>query len=164
MASQTELVFEPFCLDAINERLLRNGKQIRLTPKAFSLLRYLADHSDQLVTKEALLNTLWPNIAVTDAVLTVCIGEIRKALGDISTKPKFIETVHRRGYRFLAPQFAMAFIARGNDNAEHSLLQHCRWRANRLFDDGRWSTHRHSPAACNAPRSRFGRGTPRRSL
>ncbi len=103
MASQTELVFEPFCLDAINERLLRNGKQIRLTPKAFSLLRYLADHSDQLVTKEALLNTLWPNIAVTDAVLTVCIGEIRKALGDISTKPKFIETVHRRGYRFLAP-------------------------------------------------------------
>src|SRR5687768_10117922 len=101
MAPQTELVFEPFCLDAINERLLRNGKQIRLTPKAFSLLRYLADHSDQLVTKEALLNTLWPNIAVTDAVLTVCIGEIRKALGDISTKPKFIETVHRRGYRFL---------------------------------------------------------------
>jgi DNA-binding winged helix-turn-helix (wHTH) protein/pimeloyl-ACP methyl ester carboxylesterase len=103
MAPQSEFVFEPFRLDAINDRLLRDGKAIHLTPKAFSLLRYLADHSDQLVTKEALLNTLWPNIAVTDAVLTVCIGEIRKALGDISTKPKFIETVHRRGYRFLAP-------------------------------------------------------------
>jgi DNA-binding winged helix-turn-helix (wHTH) protein/alpha-beta hydrolase superfamily lysophospholipase len=103
MTSQTEFVFEPFRLDAINDRLLRDGKAIHLTPKAFSVLRYLADHSDQLVTKEALLKTFWPNIAVTDAVLTVCIGEIRKALGDQPNKPKFIETAHRRGYRFLAP-------------------------------------------------------------
>ena len=103
MTSQTEFVFKPFRLDAINDRLLRDGKPIHLTPKAFSLLRYLADHSDQLVTKEALLKTLWPNISVTEAVLTVCIGEIRKALGDRSKKPQFIETVHRRGYRFLAP-------------------------------------------------------------
>jgi DNA-binding winged helix-turn-helix (wHTH) protein/pimeloyl-ACP methyl ester carboxylesterase len=103
MLAQTELVFEPFRLDAINGRLWRDGKAIHLTPKAFSVLRYLADHSDRLITKEALLRTFWPNIAVTDAVLTVCIGEIRKALGDASTKPKFIETVHRRGYRFLVP-------------------------------------------------------------
>ena len=65
MTSQTEFVFKPFCLDAINDRLLRDGKPIHLTPKAFSLLRYLADHSNQLVTKEALLKTLWPNISVT---------------------------------------------------------------------------------------------------
>lgn len=103
MTLQTEFVFKPFCLDAINDRLLRDGKPIHLTPKAFSVLRYLADHSNQLVTKEALLKTLWPNISVTEAVLTVCIGEIRKALGDTSSNPKFIETVHRRGYRFLAP-------------------------------------------------------------
>lgn len=103
MPPQTEFVFEPFRLDAINDRLLRDGKQIRLTPKAFSVLRYLAEHSDQLITKEVLLRTLWPKIAVTDAVLTVCIGEIRKALGDKPTQPKFIETLHRRGYRFLAP-------------------------------------------------------------
>jgi DNA-binding winged helix-turn-helix (wHTH) protein/pimeloyl-ACP methyl ester carboxylesterase len=102
MPPQNEFVFEPFRLDAINDRLLRDGKQIRLTPKAFSVLRYLAEHSDQLITKEVLLKTLWPNIAVTDAVLTVCIGEIRKALGDKPNQPKFIETVHRRGYRFLA--------------------------------------------------------------
>lgn len=102
MASQTEIIFEPFRLDPINERLLRDGKKVHLTPKAFSVLRYLAEHSDQLITKEILLKSLWPNIAVTDAVLTVCIGEIRKALEDSSKKPKFIETVHRRGYRFLA--------------------------------------------------------------
>ena len=101
MKSQAEFVFEPFRLDAINERLWRDGKEIRLTPKAFSVLRYLAENSDQLITKKVLLKTLWPNISVTDAVLTVCIGEIRKALGDTSRKPKFIETVHRRGYRFL---------------------------------------------------------------
>ena len=80
MAPQTEFVFSTFRLDAINDRLSRDGKAIRLTPKAFSVLRYLAEHSDQLVTKEVLLKTLWPNISVTDAVLTVCIGEIRKAL------------------------------------------------------------------------------------
>ena len=103
MAPQTEIVFETFRLDAINDRLLRDGKAIHLTPKALSVLRYLAEHSDQLITKEVLLKTLWPNIAVTDAVLTVCIGEIRKALGDKPNQPKFIETVHRRGYRFLSP-------------------------------------------------------------
>jgi DNA-binding winged helix-turn-helix (wHTH) protein len=103
MATQTELVFERFRLDLVNDRLSRDGKAIHLTPKALSVLRYLADHPDQLVTKEALLKTLWTNIAVTDAVLTVCIGEVRKALGDTSTNPKFIETVHRRGYRFVAP-------------------------------------------------------------
>lgn len=103
MPPQTEFVFDPFRLDAINDRLSRDGKEIRLTPKAFSVLRYLAEHSDQLITKEVLLKTLWPNIAVTDAVLTVCIGEIRKALGDKPNQPKFIETLHRRGYRFLAP-------------------------------------------------------------
>jgi DNA-binding winged helix-turn-helix (wHTH) protein/pimeloyl-ACP methyl ester carboxylesterase len=121
MAAQTEIVFEPFRLDAVNERLLRNGKQIRLTPKAFSVLRYLAEHSDQLITKEALLKTLWPDIAVTDAVLTVCVGEIRKALGDRSKKPKFIETVHRRGYRFLAP------IYNGHQNGVAAMKQDIRF-------------------------------------
>jgi DNA-binding winged helix-turn-helix (wHTH) protein len=52
------------------------------------LLRYLAEHSDRLISKQDLLRTLWPNIAVTDAVLTVCIGEIRKALGDKPNQPK----------------------------------------------------------------------------
>ena len=100
MPPQTEFIFEPFRLDATNERLLRDGKEIRLTPKAFSVLRYLAEHSDQLITKEVLLKTLWPNVSVTDAVLTVCIGEIRKALGDGPNKPKFIETRASAGISF----------------------------------------------------------------
>jgi DNA-binding winged helix-turn-helix (wHTH) protein/pimeloyl-ACP methyl ester carboxylesterase len=121
MALQTAFVFESFRLDAINDRLLRDGKSIHLTPKAFSVLRYLADHSDQLVTKEALIKTFWPNIAVTDAVLTVCIGEIRKALGDKPNQPKFIETVHRRGYRFLAP------VHNGSQNSATTTKQDIRF-------------------------------------
>jgi len=97
MAPVTELIFEPFRLDVINERLWRDGSEIHLTPKAFAVLRYLAEHSGQLITKEVLLKTLWSNTAVTDAVLTVCIGEIRKTLGDTPSKPKFIARVHRRG-------------------------------------------------------------------
>ena len=103
MAPVAELIFEPFRLDVINERLWRDGSEIHLTPKTFAVLRYLAEHSGQLITKEILLKTLWSNTAVTDAVLTVCIGEIRKTLGDTPSKPKFIATVHRRGYRFLLP-------------------------------------------------------------
>jgi DNA-binding winged helix-turn-helix (wHTH) protein/pimeloyl-ACP methyl ester carboxylesterase len=103
MARQTELVFEPFHLDAANERLLRDGEAIPLTPKAYALLRYLADHSERLISKQDLLRALWPDVTVTDAVITVCVGEVRRALGDKPNQPKFIETVHRRGYRFLAP-------------------------------------------------------------
>src|SRR6185503_2101413 len=103
MAPVTELIFEPFRLDVFNECLRRDCSEILLTPKAFAVLRYLAEHSGQLITKELLLKTLWSNTAVTDAVLTVCIGEIRKTLGDTPSKPKFIATVHRRGYRFLLP-------------------------------------------------------------
>jgi len=121
MPPQTEFIFEPFRLDATNERLLRDGKEIRLTPKAFSVLRYLAEHSDQLITKEVLLKTLWPNVSVTDAVLTVCIGEVRKALGDQPNNPKFIETLHRRGYRFLSP------IANGPHSALAKMKQDVRF-------------------------------------
>ena len=102
MGPQAVFLFDPFHLDASNQRLSRNGNEIRLTPKAFSVLCYLVEHADQLVTKEVLLQTLWLQVAVTDAVLTVCIGEIRKALGEKPKQPTFIETVHRRGYRFLA--------------------------------------------------------------
>ena len=76
---------------------------VALTPKAFSVLQYLVAHAGQLVTKEALLATVWPEMAVSEAVLKVCLSEIRKALGDVAKTPRFIATLHRRGYRFIAP-------------------------------------------------------------
>ena len=95
------VIFPPFRLDLVNQRLWRDSRAIALTPKTFALLRHLLEHADQLVTKEELLGAVWPDTYVTDAVLKVCIGELRKALGDDATCPRFIETAHRRGYRFI---------------------------------------------------------------
>ena len=64
---------------------------------------YLAAHAGRLVPKQELLDAVWPGVFVGDAVLKVTIREIRKALGDDPRTPRFIETAHRRGYRFIAP-------------------------------------------------------------
>src|SRR6266850_473056 len=98
-----EVDFGPFRLDAPNSRLLRDGKPVALTPKAFDVLRYLTSQPDRLVTKRELLSAVWPDVFVSDASIKVCVREIRKALRDSTKVPKYIETVHRRGYRFIAP-------------------------------------------------------------
>lgn len=72
-------------------------------PKDFAVLHYLVTHPGQLVTKDELLRAVWAETRVGEAVLKVCMQRIRRALGDKATKPRFIETVHRRGYRFIAP-------------------------------------------------------------
>jgi predicted ATPase/DNA-binding winged helix-turn-helix (wHTH) protein len=99
-ANQT-VRFGPFRLDAANAHLWRGSDKIPLKPKTFSVLCYLVERAGQLVTKEELLKTLWPNVRVGDAVLKVCIREIRQALKDQAKAPQFIETVHRRGYQFI---------------------------------------------------------------
>jgi DNA-binding winged helix-turn-helix (wHTH) protein/predicted ATPase len=103
MQKAKQLCFGPFRLDPTNECLWRGEKEIRLHPKAFGLLRHLMDHPGQMVTKESLLETIWPAVHVTEAILSVYVAEIRKALGENPKKPVFIETLHRRGYRFIAP-------------------------------------------------------------
>lgn len=76
--------------------------RIALKPKALAVLRYLAERPRQLVTKEELLDRFWANMHVGDAVLKTHMAEIRRALGDALKAPRFIETAHRRGYRFIA--------------------------------------------------------------
>jgi predicted ATPase/DNA-binding winged helix-turn-helix (wHTH) protein len=97
------LMFEPFRVDLRDERLWRGEDAIHLTNKAFAVLRYLLEHPAQLVPKEALFDAVWSDTFVSDAVLTVCIRELRRALGDDARASQFIETVRGRGYRFLAP-------------------------------------------------------------
>src|SRR5215475_15846847 len=94
--------FAPFRLDALNQCLWRGTDQISLSPKAFSVLAYLAERPGRLVTKQELLDAVWPDIHVTEGVLKRAVLEIRKALGDPVEEPRFIQTLHRRGYRFLA--------------------------------------------------------------
>ena len=94
------LLFGPFRLDADAGSLARGGRSVELAPRPFALLRYLAEHSGRVVTKEELLDAVWPGVFVGDAVLKVAVREIRKALDDPADAPLFIETVHGRGYRF----------------------------------------------------------------
>ncbi len=89
-------------LDLASEQLWCGSEKIPLPGKAFVVLRYLVEHAGQLVSKAELFAALWPGTAVTDGALTFCIVELRKALGDNAKAPRFIETVHRRGYRFMA--------------------------------------------------------------
>lgn len=101
-AQQRQISFGPFVLDTPNARLLRDGQTVALTPKAFDVLHHLATRSDRLVTKEELLAAIWADVVVSEASIKVCIREIRRALGDDAARPTFIQTVHRRGYRFIA--------------------------------------------------------------
>jgi DNA-binding winged helix-turn-helix (wHTH) protein/predicted ATPase len=101
MGHGSHILFAPFRLDMRNQCLWRDERVITLTPKAYAVLLCLLKHHGQLVTKEELLNAVWPETYVTDAALKVCIGELRKALGDDARQPRFIETSHRRGYRFI---------------------------------------------------------------
>src|SRR5262245_30020662 len=102
MREQRLLIFEPFGLDVGNARLWRGPEATHLTRKAFAVLHYLVEHAQQLVTKDELLEVVWSQTHVSEAALAVCIREIRQALGDHPRTPRFIETVHGRGYRFLA--------------------------------------------------------------
>src|SRR5678816_2025133 len=101
MESGKRIVFDPFSLDLANECLWRGSQAIKLRPKAFAVLDYLLERPGQLVTKEELLNAVWPGTFVGDAVLKVAIRQIREALSDDPKSPRFIETSHRRGYRFI---------------------------------------------------------------
>ena len=100
------LTFAEFRLDPERGQLLRGATPVALTPKAFALLEYLATRAGRLVSKQELLDAIWPNVFVGEAVLKGTIRDVRRALGDDSHAPQFIQTAHRRGYRFVAPVVA----------------------------------------------------------
>ena len=99
---ESEVSFGPFRVSQRESRLLRDGRPVALTPKAVDVLHFLASRPDRLVTKDELLSAVWPDVIVSDASVKVCVREIRKALDDDADEPRFIETVHRKGYRFVA--------------------------------------------------------------
>jgi class 3 adenylate cyclase/DNA-binding winged helix-turn-helix (wHTH) protein/tetratricopeptide (TPR) repeat protein/ABC-type thiamine transport system ATPase subunit len=95
--------FEDFRLDLENACLWHGAAPLALPPKAFNVLHYLVTHPGRLVTKGELLDHIWPETAVTDAVVRVAIGVLRKAVADTRRPFRVIATVLRRGYRFLPP-------------------------------------------------------------
>lgn len=78
-----------------------DSQRVVLRPTPFVILQYLAEHAGQLVSKDDMLRTVWPDTHVSSTVLKAYIQQLRKALGDDAKMPRFIETVQRRGYRFI---------------------------------------------------------------
>jgi DNA-binding winged helix-turn-helix (wHTH) protein len=97
------ICFGPYRLDLVALRLWRGTQAVKLTGKAFAVLRHFVEHARQLVTKDALFHAVWAETVVSDATLASCIQELRQALRDNAKKPRYIETVHRRGYQWIAP-------------------------------------------------------------
>jgi DNA-binding winged helix-turn-helix (wHTH) protein/tetratricopeptide (TPR) repeat protein len=95
--------FGPYTLDPSAYRLTRDREIIQLSPKIIDLLLYLVARQPALVSKDDLFKALWPDVAVTDNALTQAVSELRQALHDDPAKPAYIQTVARRGYRFIAP-------------------------------------------------------------
>ena len=88
-------------LDTANQCLWQRKKRILFDPKAFAVLCVLVKHAGRLVTKEELLDTVWEGEIVCEAVIKYQIQRIRAILQDTPKAPRFIETLHRRGYRFI---------------------------------------------------------------
>ena len=95
--------FGPFTLDPAAFRLTRDGQPLAASPKVLDLLRYLLDRRSALATKDELFKAIWPDVIVTDNALTQAVSELRQLLGDDPAQPTYIQTVARRGYRFIAP-------------------------------------------------------------
>ena len=95
--------FGDFHLDTRERRLLHYGEPVPLPPKVYDTLLVLVENSGRTIEKEALMKAVWPDVFVEEANLTVNISALRKALGEGLSEHRYIETVPRRGYRFLAP-------------------------------------------------------------
>src|SRR5690349_8464775 len=99
--SAQRLAFDDYVLDLTRGCLLRAGSEVNLRPKTFAVLRYLVEHTGELVSKETLLAAVWANLIVTDDTLVQSIGELRRAFAEAGRD--YITTVPRRGYRFEPP-------------------------------------------------------------
>jgi DNA-binding winged helix-turn-helix (wHTH) protein len=101
-------VFPPFRFDTLNQCLWRRSdtgqeERILLTPKAFAVLTHLVEHAGRLVSQDELLEAVWPDTVVEPQSVKKHILDVRTALGDRPKNSLFIETIPKRGYRFVAP-------------------------------------------------------------
>jgi TolB-like protein/DNA-binding winged helix-turn-helix (wHTH) protein/Tfp pilus assembly protein PilF len=110
--------------------LERNGNTVRLEPRAASLLLYLATRAGKPVSRQALLEALWPGMVVSDEALTNAVNKLRRAFGDDRANPRVIETIPKAGYRLIAPVQSLAPAATSPMPDDSSMAV------------GRWLQHR----------------------
>ena len=102
-SSVQDVRFGPFRFDVANGFLYRDGIALPLPPRALGVLAVLATRPGQVVTKQQLLDQVWKDTNVTDTSLAEAVSLLRQALGDEPQRGDFIQTIPRRGYRFVAP-------------------------------------------------------------
>jgi TolB-like protein/DNA-binding winged helix-turn-helix (wHTH) protein len=102
MAQRPVYRFDDFLADPETWRLTRGGQEIHLEPVVLKLLIYLVTHRGRLVSRQELMDTVWGDTVISDSALTKAVGRLRQALGDESAAPRYLETVHSQGYRFMA--------------------------------------------------------------
>jgi DNA-binding winged helix-turn-helix (wHTH) protein len=90
-------------VDPTRNELSRGSESVRLEPKAIEVLMHLARRAGEVVSREELLSAVWPGVVVGDDALTQAIIKLRKAFGDDAHRPRYIETISKRGYRLVAP-------------------------------------------------------------
>ncbi|HEX2445934.1 MAG TPA: transcriptional regulator [Vicinamibacterales bacterium] len=95
--------FGPFTFDAVNGLLRRAGSEVPLPPRVLGVLAYLVSRPGQVVARQDLIDAIWKDAFVTDTSLAEAVSSLRQALGDDPQQPVYIQTLHRRGYRFVAP-------------------------------------------------------------
>ncbi|MGE0825654.1 MAG: transcriptional regulator [Candidatus Binatia bacterium] len=101
MQAAQPLTFGSYHFDPHTGQLWRGKQEVKPTGKAFAVLRYVIARAGQVVTKEELFQAVWPETVVSEAALTSCIQELRRALHDNARKPHYIAMVHRRGFQFI---------------------------------------------------------------
>jgi DNA-binding winged helix-turn-helix (wHTH) protein/TolB-like protein len=162
MAEQTSQFYEfgRFRVKSDDRVLLRGGELVPLTPKAFDILLTLLENDGRIVNKDDLMKKVWPNTFVEEGNLTQNVSLLRKALGESANGPQFIETVPRRGYRFVAP------VNRVHGNGQDSSIESA--AGTRQIDDIHFNNIGTTPLTLQQGRSNsaveastlnFGRGT-----
>src|SRR5690242_886911 len=100
-ARRPSVRFGPFAFDVQNRLLFRDGVEIPLPPRVLAVLELLLSRPGEIVSRQELHESVWKDAYVTDTSLAEAISFLRQALGDDPQNPRFVQTVHRRGYRFL---------------------------------------------------------------
>src|ERR1700741_739107 len=125
--------FGPFRVDPDREVLLREGQQVPLTPKTFQILLVLIRHNQEVVTKDDLMQLVWPDTFVEEANLSRNIFMLRKALGETPQDHRYIVTVPGRGYRLsadvqLVPDRELTIVAASHSKVQVQVKETRKWR------------------------------------
>ena len=107
--------FDRFLIDFDQRRLQADGQEVRLTPKAFDLLRLLIENRPKALSKQEIFERLWPGIFVTENNLATLVADLRASLGDQAGEPRFIRTVYAYGYAFVGDAISPPAVTSGHE-------------------------------------------------